>query len=129
MVKKSKESKQKVIEIQSITEKTFESFLENNELVLIDIWASWCPPCMAQGQLFEKQGYKLLEKYPNLKIVKLNYDENPLISQWLYKIEEIPTLIIVYKQKTAIMDAGTQSIKEISDYITLHINNIDNCKK
>lgn len=61
--------------------------LKSEKKVLVDFWAPWCQPCRFVGPEVEK----LAERYPDLKVVKLNVDEAPLIST-TYGIQSIPTI-------------------------------------
>ena len=52
--------------------------------------ASWCGPCKAIAPSLEELSEEMASK---LKIVKINVDENPSISQ-TYSIRSIPALMI-----------------------------------
>ena len=58
--------------------------------VLVDFWAVWCGPCKAIAPSLEELSEEMASK---LKIVKINVDENPSISQ-TYSIRSIPAVMI-----------------------------------
>jgi thioredoxin 1 len=64
--------------------------LDSKQPVLVDFWAEWCGPCKAIAPSLEELSEEMASK---LKIVKINVDENPSISQ-IYSIRSIPALMI-----------------------------------
>jgi thioredoxin 1 len=61
----------------------------NKGYVLIDFWADWCQPCKLMNPVIDQ-----IEKdYPNLKIVKVNADEDAAMVQ-KYNISSIPAYVL-----------------------------------
>ena len=59
--------------------------------VLVDLWAPWCGPCRVVGPQLEA----LSREYAGrIKVVKVNVDENPGLSQQ-FQATSIPTLIVI----------------------------------
>ena len=74
-----------------ITKDNFEELVMNNDkAVLLDFWASWCPPCRMLEPII-----KDIEKMYNNKLVigKVNVDEEAMLSA-KFGITSIPTLIL-----------------------------------
>src|SRR5437762_11194019 len=74
-----------------VTEQTFEQeVLGSEQSVLVDFWAEWCGPCHAIAPVLDQ----IAQEREELKIVKLNIDEQPAIAQ-RYGVMSIPTMILI----------------------------------
>ncbi|MBY6839358.1 thioredoxin, partial [Clostridium botulinum] len=75
--------------VKEINESIFGEEVLNSEIpVVVDFWATWCGPCKMLAPVVEEVSQELGQK---VKFVKVNVDENPVISTQ-YKIASIPTL-------------------------------------
>ena len=66
--------------------------LINNELVLVDFYATWCGPCRMISPLIDE----IAEENTNLTVVKVDVDKYPNIAT-KYGIMSIPTLKVFKK--------------------------------
>ncbi|MBI3647174.1 MAG: thioredoxin [Actinobacteria bacterium] len=64
--------------------------LDSETPVLVDFWAEWCVPCHMVSPVVEQIGQ---EKGAQLKVVKLNIDDNPQATRQ-YGVMSIPSLIL-----------------------------------
>ena len=73
------------------TDANFEKEVLNSDIpVLVDFWASWCPPCKMTEPLIDK----LAQEYDGkVKIGKINVDQNPKTAS-KYEIKGVPTFIL-----------------------------------
>jgi len=72
------------------TDISFRKELDTATPVLVDFWAQWCAPCSIIAPVLEEVAR---EKAGQLKIVKINVDENPTTAGQ-YNVRSIPTLIL-----------------------------------
>jgi thioredoxin 1 len=76
--------------ITDVTDNNFQAeVLESDTPVLVDFWAPWCGPCRIIAPSLEE----LNEEIENLRVVKLNVDENQQTAAQ-YEVMSIPTLIV-----------------------------------
>jgi thioredoxin 1 len=77
--------------ITEVTDNNFQAeVIEADTPVLVDFWAPWCGPCRIVHPVLEQIAE---ERGDDLKIVKLNVDENQQTAM-NYEILSIPTLIL-----------------------------------
>lgn len=76
--------------VKSITSRDFsEEVLNQKGVVLVDFFATWCPPCKMLAPVLEK----VSESRADFKIVKVNIDQNPDKASE-YNVEVVPTLLV-----------------------------------
>ena len=74
-----------------LTTKNFDAdVLESKQPVLVDFWASWCPPCKMVDPILKKLAKEFEGR---VKIAKINVDKNPSISN-RFDISGVPTFIL-----------------------------------
>ncbi|AGM99575.1 thioredoxin [Streptococcus iniae] len=94
---------------QIVTDATFENETKEG-LVLIDFWATWCGPCLMQAPILDQLSAELDED--ELKIVKLDVDENPNTAQQ-FGIMSIPTLLFKKDGQVVKQVAGVHTKEQI----------------
>jgi thioredoxin 1 len=73
-------------------------------LVLVDFFATWCPPCKALAPIFEQ--------VTGIKLVKVNADNAPNLAS-KYQVSSIPKLVFLRNGEVVDQMAGLQSLTTI----------------
>jgi thioredoxin 1 len=102
-------------QVSQVTDGTFEQdVLASNKPVLVDFWATWCPPCRMIAPTIDA----LAERYEgSVAFYKLDIDENSVTPQ-RYGIKSIPTLILFSggrEQERIVGAASKEAIARVID--------------
>jgi thioredoxin len=76
-----------------LTVDNYEEVISNNDIVLIDFWASWCGPCQSFGPVFEAAS----EKNQQMVFAKVNTEEQMELAA-RFQVRSIPMLAIFREQ-------------------------------
>jgi putative thioredoxin len=98
-----------------VTTATFETEVieaSMHQPVVIDFWAPWCGPCRALSPILEK----LAGEYAGrVKVVKINSDENPELSQ-AFRVRSIPYVAALVGGQLADQFLGAQPEGQIRQF-------------
>ena len=99
-----------------LTKDNFETeVLKSEKPVLVDFWATWCPPCRLLGPVIAEIAE---EQITSLKVGKVDVDEQKeLASQ--FNIMSIPTMILFQDGKVVKEILGYKPKEEILELINL----------
>jgi len=102
-----------------INDNNFEKeVLKSDSLTLVDFWAEWCGPCKMIGPALEE----ISEEMKNdIKITKLNIDENPSTPQQ-YGVRGIPTLLLFKNGEIVAEKIGALSKTKLTEWISENIS-------
>lgn len=105
-------------DITPISDANFEEeVLQNDFLVLVDFWASWCAPCQLVVPSLEYLAQTYKDK---MKIRKLNVDENPKIPS-KYGIMSIPTLLLFKSGELKETIVGALPQERLVEIVSKHL--------
>jgi thioredoxin len=95
-----------------LTNENLRSTIDNNELVLIDFWASWCGPCQSFGPVFEKAS----EQNPDIVFAKVNTEEQMELAAQ-FQVRSIPMLAIFKQQVLVFAQPGALPASSLDQLI------------
>lgn len=94
----------------------FDNAIENG-VVLVDFWATWCPPCRIQAPILEDLAAEISHV---ATITKLDVDQNrPIASR--FGVRSIPTLILFKDGKEVERYVGVQQKETLRAAIENHL--------
>ena len=95
-----------------MNDSNFQELIDNNELVIIDFWASWCGPCKTFAPIFEEAS----EAHPDVLFAKVNTEEARQLAA-MFQVRSIPTVAIMREQIGLFRQPGLIPREAIDDIL------------
>ena len=105
-------------EIKHILGKDFESTINSQEVVLVDFYATWCPPCKMLAPVLEE----LQEGFKKVLIVKVDVDANgneELVKK--FRVMSIPTLVVFKNGKEQETQLGFKDLGFLTNMLKKYL--------
>ena len=99
-----------------LKDNSFDEFIKNNSLVLVDFWAEWCKYCIKLEPTLES----ISKKNSNLNILKINIEEHPSIAE-NFQVRSIPHLKLFKNGKEIDIEINEREEKELDNLIKKYI--------
>jgi len=97
---------------RDLTAEEFNDTISDNEIVLVDFWATWCGPCRQFAPTFAASS----DKHPDVVYAKVDTEaEQELASA--ADIRSIPTLMAFKKGKLVFQQAGALPPAQLEDLV------------
>lgn len=95
-----------------LNNENFQETIANNDVVLIDFWASWCGPCQSFGPVFEAAS----EKNADMVFAKVNTEEQMELAAY-FQVRSIPMLAIFKEQILVFSQPGALPASSLDQLI------------
>lgn len=99
--------------MKEINKSNFNEILENNEVVIIDLWAPWCGPCRALGPVIES----VSNNHPEVFFGKVNVDNEEELAA-LFNVRSIPLVVKIKNKKVVDSFLGLKDEEFIEEFFS-----------
>lgn len=100
-----------------LTKDNFKKEVEEYKgLVVIDLWATWCGPCLMLAPTIDE----LEKEMPEAKFCKINVDDERELAMQ-FKIQSIPTIALVKDNTFVDMSVGLVPKEKLKKFISEYI--------
>lgn len=103
--------------ITELNDNNFQNILEQNEMVLVDVWAEWCGPCKMVAPIVDEISVDFQGK---VLVGKLDADANKETLGQL-GVRNIPTLLLYKNGEVVDKLVGAVSKQKLTEMINTHI--------
>ena len=98
--------------LKHLTNDSFQEFLKQNPVALVDFWASWCGPCRMVSPMVDE----IAEDHPEIRVGKINVDEQPELAGQ-FGVMSIPSLFYMENGKVVRKTMGAMPKQQILKFI------------
>lgn len=104
--------------MEILTDTNFEEFISKSDKpVLLDVFATWCPPCKMLGPVLEKLGEDYKDK---VVFTKMDLDQNPQTGN-AFGVEVIPTVFLFKNGQVIDKFVGYKPEEDVKSWLDSHI--------
>jgi thioredoxin 1 len=96
-----------------MAKKNFKDYINGEQPVLVDFFATWCGPCKAMTPILKDLAVSLGD---DVKILKVDIDKNQTVAQ-KFKVRGVPTLILFKEGQIIWQQSGAMSKHQLEQVI------------
>jgi len=100
-----------------LSDSTFNKFVRDNSIVVVDVWAPWCGPCRFVAPVIEDLAKDYAGK---IAFGKVNVDQNRRVATQ-YSVASIPTLLVFKNGQLVDRIIGAMPRQTLEPKITRHL--------
>jgi len=83
-------------QVFELTQNAFDSFLTDNNIVVIDFWATWCEPCKAFDPVFDE----VAGSHSDVAFARVDVEKEKTLADE-FEIRSVP-FVMILKQRTVV---------------------------
>ena len=102
-------------ETEPFTAAAFETAQKSGKSILVDIWASWCPTCKAQGAILER--LQKDERFADFVVLRVDFDKQVDIVQSFGA--QMQSTLIVFKGTKEVRRSVGETDPAAMEYLLL----------
>lgn len=98
--------------VTELTEKTFDAFIGQHDLVVIDFGAEWCAPCKGFATVIEKAA----EQHADVAFATVDIDAQPGLAED-FEVRSVPWVMILREQVALYDESGALTATVLDELI------------
>ena len=92
----------------------FNDIINNEQLTLVDFFATWCGPCKMMHPVLEQLKEELGE---SIRIIKIDVDKNNSLAM-NYRVQSVPTLMLFRKGEMLWRQSGALRLNDLKAIVS-----------
>jgi thioredoxin 1 len=100
--------------VQTLKDEELDTYINNHDIVILDIYTTWCGPCAAQAAILD--GLEKDKAADGVSVIKMDADQCPKLCE-RFGITAIPTVVLFKGGKHVKIHVGVWSKEDLLNEI------------